>query len=209
MKGPLILEPNQVLDFSKPQNNKKKSQDKKDENTHKSLTQKVSGGRGKQAMKKILFSIDNLDQENQEFEKNDEEIEFDLSLGELGDDKDDEYGKDKRWGRRKMPWERVERMVFRRVKKEKVVTAADLSLDEDLLERLRNEGRKMRNWVKVKKIGVHEGVVEQIRLIWNTDELAMVKFDLPLCRNMDRAREIVEVSDGSFDCLLICLLDYF
>jgi len=95
-------------------------------------------------------------------------------------------------------------MVFRRMKKEKVVSAANLRLDEGLLERLKGEARKMRNWVKVKKAGVNEGVVEQIRLIWKSDELAMLKFDVPLCRNMDRAREIVEVSNA----ILFCYFTY-
>ncbi|KAJ9540933.1 hypothetical protein OSB04_027439 [Centaurea solstitialis] len=194
MKAPLVLEPNQVLDFSKPKN-RKKSSDNKDEKGAKSLTQKVSGGRGKHAMKKILYSIDNLEEQDQELtdtQKNSEQIEFDLSLGE-----DDSDGGDRRWFRRKLPWERAERMVFRRMRKEKVVvTAANLRLDEGLFERLRGEARKMRNWVKVKKAGVNEGVVEQIRLIWKSDELAMVKFDVPLCRNMDRAREIVEIKTG-------------
>ena len=67
-------------------------------------------------------------------------------MGKLGEDGD---GEDKRWFRRKMLWERAEGMVFRRMKKEKVVTAANLSLEEGLLERLRGEARKMRNWVKV------------------------------------------------------------
>ncbi|KAI3519305.1 hypothetical protein L1887_08334 [Cichorium endivia] len=103
MKGPLVLEPNQVIDFSKPKT-RKKSSDSKNEKAEKSLTHK----------------------------------------------------------------------------------------------RLKDEARKMRNWVKVKKAGVNEGVLEQIRLIWNTDELAMLKFDMPLCRNMDRAREIVEIKTGGF-----------
>ncbi|KAL4577594.1 hypothetical protein LXL04_013704 [Taraxacum kok-saghyz] len=197
MKGPLILEPNQVIDFSKPKT-RKKSSDNKNEKAEKSLTHKVSGGRGKHAMKKILYSIDTLEEETQELEDTQQNlapIEFDLSLGKLGEDSD---GGDKRWPRRKMPWEREERMVFRRTKREKTVTAADITLNEELLERLRAEARRMRKWVKVKKAGVNEGVLEQIRLIWKTDQLAMLKFDMPLCRNMDRAREIVEIKTGGF-----------
>ncbi|XP_076908025.1 chloroplastic group IIA intron splicing facilitator CRS1, chloroplastic-like isoform X2 [Bidens hawaiensis] len=206
MKTPLVLEPNQVLDFTKPKNNNK-SPDTKPEKTRKALTQKVSGGRGKQAMKKILYSIDNLEQQNQEeLQDTHKHIEFNLQLDELGDDNninnnvniDNIDGRDKKWFRRKLPWERDERMVFRRMKKEKLATAADLSLDEGLIERLRTEAKNMRKWVKVMKAGVNEGVVEQIRLIWKTDELAMIKFDVPLCRNMDRAREIVEIKTGGF-----------
>ncbi|GKE43113.1 chloroplastic group IIA intron splicing facilitator CRS1, chloroplastic, partial [Tanacetum coccineum] len=189
MKAPLLLEPNQVINFTKPKPKKNKSFHKKKEFE---LTQKVSGGRGKQAMKKILFNIENLE-EIESTHKNSDHIEFGVSLG---DDDSANEGDHRQWGSRKMPWERTEKMVFRREKRVPPVTAADVTLDEVLLERLRSEARKMRSWVKVKKIGVSESVVEQIRLIWNSDELAMVKFDLPLCRNMDRAREIVETKTG-------------
>nr|XP_043634195.1 chloroplastic group IIA intron splicing facilitator CRS1, chloroplastic isoform X2 [Erigeron canadensis] len=196
MKGPLVLKPNQVIDFTKPKS-KKKASDNNDKKPTNLLTKKVSGGRGKQAMKKILCSIDNLE-EKTDAQKKLQDFEFDLELGVLGDDDYDSGDGDKKWVRRKMPWEKTEKMVFRRMKKEKIVTAADMNLDEELLERLRNEARKMRNWVKVKKVGVSEGVVEQIRLIWKSNELAMLKFDMPLCRNMDRAREIVELKTGGF-----------
>ena len=98
-----------------------------------------------------------------------------------------------------MPWEREERVVFRRVKRERErerereVTAAELSLGGELLERLRGEAARMRKWIVVKKAGVTQAVVDQIGLIWRDGELAMLKFDLPLCRNMDRVLEIVEV----------------
>ncbi|KAI3794193.1 hypothetical protein L1987_36822 [Smallanthus sonchifolius] len=195
MKTPLLLQPNQVIDFSKPNNRTKSPHNKTAEKT---LTQKVSGGRGKHAMKKILYGIDNLEQETQELhdtQNNIQQFEFDLSFDKLDEGSD---GGDKKWFRRKLPWEREERMVFRRTKREKTVTAADLTLDGELLERLRSEAKKMRDWVKVKKAGVNETVVEQIRLIWNTNELVMLKFDVPLCRNMDRAREIVEVKTEGF-----------
>lgn len=92
-----------------------------------------------------------------------------------------------------MPWESEERFVYRRMKKEKVLTAAELKLDAMLLERLRGEAVKIQKWVKVKKAGVTRAVVDQIHLLWKNNELAMLKFDLPLCRNMDRAQEIIEV----------------
>ncbi|KAL9689417.1 hypothetical protein QQ045_009802 [Rhodiola kirilowii] len=57
--------------------------------------------------------------------------------------------------------------------------------------RLRNEARRMRKWVKVKKAGVTLEVVAEIKLIWRNQELVMVKFDVPLCRNMPRACEIL------------------
>lgn len=91
---------------------------------------------------------------------------------------------------------REERVGNWRMKKEKVVSKAELSLDKELLERLRGEAAKMRTWVKVKKAGVTQSVVDEIRLTWRTSELAMIKFYMPLCRNMNRARDIVEMKTG-------------
>ena len=79
MKAHLVLEPNQVVDSQKPKH-RKKSSDNKDEKAGKSLTHKVSGVRGKHAMKKILYNIDNLEEETQELkdtQKNLEQIAFD------------------------------------------------------------------------------------------------------------------------------------
>lgn len=93
-----------------------------------------------------------------------------------------------------MPWEREEeRFILRRMKKESVPTTAELILDEGLLNRLRREASKMRKWVNVRKAGVTELVVNKIKSMWKLNELAMVRFDVPLCRNMERAQEIIEV----------------
>ncbi|XP_050227404.1 chloroplastic group IIA intron splicing facilitator CRS1, chloroplastic isoform X2 [Mercurialis annua] len=98
--------------------------------------------------------------------------------------------------RKMQPWEKEDKFVYWRMKKEKVVTKAELSLDKELLEKLRSEAAEMRTWVKVMKAGVTQSVVDRIRLAWNTNELAMVKFHLPLSRNMDRARDILEMKTG-------------
>lgn len=141
-------------------------------------------------MKRIFEGIGKLRETHyvsKETRKNPEKIELDFVF--TGGEEDGDGGK----GKGRMPWESDDRVVFRRVKKEKVVTAAELRLDGELLERLRGEAGKMRKWVTVKKIGVSQAVVDQVRLIWKGCELVMIKFDVPLCRNMDRAREIVEV----------------
>ncbi|PIN24102.1 hypothetical protein CDL12_03157 [Handroanthus impetiginosus] len=65
-----------------------------------------------------------------------------------------------------------------------------------LLEMLRSEAAVIRKWVKVKKAGVTQAVVDQVHFIWRNNELALIKFDIPLCRNMDRAREIVGLKTG-------------
>ncbi|XP_027179484.1 chloroplastic group IIA intron splicing facilitator CRS1, chloroplastic isoform X3 [Coffea eugenioides] len=118
-----------------------------------------------------------------------EESEVGFQLGKVEGE-----GKAKFGG--KMPWDRGEKLVTWKVKKEKVVTAAELSLDEELLDRLRDEASRMRKWVKVMKAGVTQEVVHRVHAIWKNNELAMLKFDLPLCRNMDRAQEILEMKTG-------------
>ncbi|GAB4825799.1 hypothetical protein Ancab_008675 [Ancistrocladus abbreviatus] len=50
MKGPLLLQPNEVLGLSKPIK-KKKIVNGKPKKSHRLLTDKMSGGRGKKAMK--------------------------------------------------------------------------------------------------------------------------------------------------------------
>lgn len=189
MKGPLLLEPNQILDLSKSRKSRKVNNDQ-EKNPNSSLTDRVSGGRNKKTMKRVFQGIGKLQEspnlECVESQKSPEKLKLDLLMGE--------FQEDERLGlARRMPWESEEKMVFRRMKKVKVVTAAELCLDEVLLKWLRAEAAKIRKWVKVKKAGVTDAVVDQIWFIWKNNELCMLKFDIPLCRNMDRAREIVEV----------------
>lgn len=225
MRGPLLLEPNQVLDLSKSRK-KKDTNFAKTQNPNDALSGKVSGGRGKKAMKMIYQGIDKL-QETQIGEctqvETDVKVEFQFPPGSLSGWGDVSYeieeknpygeednveslegvefgvlsregeGRGSRKSGARMPWESEERIVYRRMKKEKVVRTAESNLDAMLLERLRGEAARIQKWVKVKKAGVTRTVVDQIQFIWKNNELAMLKFDLPLCRNMDRARDIVEV----------------
>lgn len=139
-------------------------------------------------MQKIVESIEKLQLTHNSEDTHDriKEFEFGPPLGEVIGDGNSKIGS-------RMPWVREERIVFRGMKKEKVATAAELSLDGMLLGRLRGKAARMRRWVKVMKAGVTQAVVDEIKLVWRKNELAMVKFGVPLCRNMDRAREIVEV----------------
>ncbi|KAK4367971.1 hypothetical protein RND71_011763 [Anisodus tanguticus] len=273
MMGPLLLEPNQILDLTKLRR-KKDTNFAKIQEPVDALSGKVSGGRGKKAMKKIYHGIDRL-QETQNLEftmvENDAKFEFQFPPGSLAQWEDvsfefdeqtpyvkkdqaeniegvefdilsresEERGNRKSGGKMpwdieertvyrrmkkdnveslegmefdilsreseergnrknggKMPWESEERIVYRRMKKDKVLTAAELNLDAILLERLKGEAPRIQKWVKVKKAGVTRAVVDQIHLVWKYNELAMLKFDLPLCRNMDRAREIIEMKTG-------------
>ncbi|KAI3451781.1 hypothetical protein Pfo_008446 [Paulownia fortunei] len=223
MNGPLLVKPNEILESSKPRTKKDFTFSRNGEHPDIALTGKVGGGRGKVAMKKIFKGIEKL-RETQNFEetrKSPEILKFKFAPGDLcgnGDYESDAEVEgnpeeaqeslesnefdiplaeaEKEVKLKKMPWERDEKMVIRRVKKEKVATAAELSLDGMLLERLRGEAPMIRKWVKVKKAGVTQAVVDQVYFVWRNNELALLKFDIPLCRNMDRAREIVEMKTG-------------
>ncbi|XP_021755092.1 chloroplastic group IIA intron splicing facilitator CRS1, chloroplastic-like [Chenopodium quinoa] len=213
MKTPLFLPSDEVLDLSKPKQKKKTSIDEA-QKADKSLTEKISGRKGKKVVKKIVYKIERLQPGN---DLVDTQKNLDKSLRIWDDTQQNDTQKNwddtqKNWGdfggglllgdsgesklRRKMPWDKEEKLVFRRMKREKVVTAAELSLDETLLKRLRGEASKMRKWIKVKKIGVTQAIVDEIHSIWANNELVMLQFDLPLCRNMDRVREIVEIKTG-------------
>lgn len=219
MTEPLFVKPN-GMESMKPRTKKGLVVDKSEGHPDGDLTGKVGGGRGRLAMKKIFRGFRRL-QETQELEvtrENHEHCKFKFAPGDLWGSEDYgsyvevdekrkavleslergeldipliEAGKEVRL--KNLPWKREEeKVVIRRVKKEKVVTA-ELSLDGMLLERLRHEAALIRKWVKVMKAGVTQAVVDQVHFTWRNDELALLKFGVPLCRNMDRAREIVEV----------------
>ncbi|GAB2288871.1 hypothetical protein Dimus_023179 [Dionaea muscipula] len=189
MQGPLLLPPTEVLDLSKPQiKKKKKTGNGGARNSDRVLTEKISGGRGRKAMKKILHSIEKLEgtDDSDCDHQNLDGFGGGISFEGVGDLK----------VKSKMPWVKEERVVIRRPRKEKVLTAGEMSLDPEMLKRLRGDAAKMRKWVKVKKLGVTQAVVDEVHSIWRNNELVMLKFDIPLCRNMDRAREIVELKSG-------------
>ncbi|XP_056696854.1 chloroplastic group IIA intron splicing facilitator CRS1, chloroplastic isoform X2 [Spinacia oleracea] len=195
MKSPLLLPPDEVLDLSKPNQRKKKISIAEASKADRSLTEKISGRKGKKVIKKIVHKIERLQTETNlvdtkknwvDTQKNWDDVGGGFLLGDGGESK----------LARKLPWEKEEKLVFGRLKREKVVTEAELRLDEELLKRLRREASKMRKWVKVKKIGFSQDVVDEVHSIWANSELVMLNFDLPLCRNMDRAREIVEMKTG-------------
>lgn len=190
MKGPLHLHPQQEegVDLANPE--RRNGSDK--------CSRALADGRidktGKYAMRRIAKSIGKL-------QKNGDKGETRLKLEEV--EFGDFYleGFEESGSRRRMPWEKDDGIVLRRTK-QKTVTSAELNLDKMLLERLRGEASKMDKWVKVNKVGVTQDVVNKIQFIWERNELAMLKFDVPLSRNMDRAREIVEVRLVLFNSLL-------
>lgn len=196
MKGPLILQPHEVVDLTKPRRSSGSGAERV-EKLEKALTEKVVGGRGKKAVKRIVQSIEKLKLRNKSGVETGQEMELPssgLSFEDVSEGERTDFG-----GR--LPWVKDGGIVIRRMKKEKVVTKAEQLLDEELLSKLRDEAKNMMKWVKVMKIGVSQAVVDEINFIWRRNELAMVKFDIPLCRNMDRAHEILEVSaPSSFFC---------
>lgn len=137
-------------------------------------------------MKKIFNSIKKLKETQCEDDEDAEQAEV-LQEEDMGGESE------------KMPWARAEErtMVFPREKKERVATRAERELPEEVLERLRGKAKGMRRWVKAKKAGVTQEVVDEILNRWrNGEELVMVRFVEPLARNMDRAMEILEIKTG-------------
>ncbi|KAJ8761771.1 hypothetical protein K2173_004582 [Erythroxylum novogranatense] len=190
MKRPILLQPHELLNPLKPRNTsplKNANQEKAD----KALLRKESGLRGKKAIAKIVKRIEKLEPKQVLVDTQEScgEVHVGESLNGIGGDNDVVVG-------RNFPWVRKDKAVYWRMKKERVVTEAESKLDPELLRELRTEARRMRKWVNVNKAGVTESVVDEINLAWKSSELAMVKFYLPLCRNMDRAREILEMKTG-------------
>ncbi|KAK6125435.1 hypothetical protein DH2020_040829 [Rehmannia glutinosa] len=202
----LLILDNLVIDFTIGENG---------EHPDMALTGKVGGARGKVAMKKIFKGIEKLQETHdlEEISQTPENLKFKFAPGDLwgngvyeSDAEVQEYSEEvqlslestefdiplaeveKEVKLKKLPWERDERMVIRRVKKEKVVTAAESILDGILLERLRNEAAMIRKWVKVKKAGVTQAVVDQVHFIWRNNELALLKFDIPLFETYSNIR---------------------
>lgn len=183
MKGPLYSQPQEDVDLASPER-RNDSDAHGGEKSYRALVDKRIGKTGRHAMRRIAKSIEKLekDDDSGETQMKLEEFEFGNYLEGL-----EESGI-----RQRMPWEKDDGIVLRRTK-QKTFSAAELSLDKALLGRLRGEAAKMAKWVKVNKAGVTQDVVNKIQFMWERNELAMLKFDVPLCRNMDRAREIVEV----------------
>jgi len=102
-----------------------------------------------------------------------------------------------------LPWEREEEKVVvvrsgrdeEGLKKRRVVapSLADLTLEDELLRRLRREGMRVRERVSVPKAGLTQEVMEKIHKRWMKEELVRLKFHEELAKDMRKAHEIVEV----------------
>lgn len=167
--NPLPLSSDQLLLPKKFKPNQQKTRS----NT---LTQKLKGPRGRQALKQIAISIKRLTNDQTEDPDDTKEVTFNSNV----------------------PWAKAEErvMVFRRENKQRVATKAEMEIERKELERLREKGKGLKSWVKAKKSGVTKEVVNDILSGWRKEEVVMVKFVDPLKRNMDRATEIVEMKTG-------------
>ncbi|KAL8161156.1 hypothetical protein V2J09_012645 [Rumex salicifolius] len=193
MKGPLLLTPGEVLHLSNPTTKPPKKNSSRDPDRF--LTQKVPGRMGKKAAKEISNNIEKLhrDSDSEQDQPIPGKIGSGLFIKQVAGDWDTSMER----ARRRLPWVSEDKeMVFLRSKTEKVRTAAELSMDKELLYSLRGEARKMRIWVKVNKAGFTEAVVDEMHSVWSSNELVMLRIGLPLCLNMDRAREIAEFKTG-------------
>lgn len=107
-----------------------------------------------------------------------------------------------------LPWEReAEDYVDDKKKKEKgeegekglwkrtvkAPTLAELTLEDELLRRLRREGMGIRERISVPKAGLTQDVMDKIHKKWRKEELVRLKFHEDLARDMKTAHQIVEV----------------
>lgn len=99
---------------------------------------------------------------------------------------------------RAVPWAAARdeglKVALRREKKAREPTRAEAELPAGELDGLRQLARGTGKWARAKKAGVTNEVVQELRGEWDKgEELAAVRIVEPLRRNMDRAREILEV----------------
>ncbi|OIW11951.1 hypothetical protein TanjilG_02158 [Lupinus angustifolius] len=109
-----------------------------------------------------------------------------------------------------LPWEREEYEVVDKKEKEKgeegenefrkrrakAPSLAELTLEDELLRRLRREGMTIRERINVPKAGLTEDVMDKIHKTWRREELVRLKFHEELARDMKTAHKIVERRTG-------------
>ncbi|CAN6445083.1 unnamed protein product [Victoria cruziana] len=197
MKETMVRPNDRVLDLSKKGNDRCKEVSGDGD---KLFTAGVRGGRGRQTMRKIIQKVNKLGEFREMKHRSPNSTDSGLRFTEFARRLENGIGEEQvsdSVQRVKLPWARAESVVLRRrAKKCYGLTPEKLGLSEVLLSRLLYEAEKMKVWVKAKKAGVTQEVVDGIRRTWKNGELAMVKFDVPLCHNMERAREIVETKTG-------------
>lgn len=81
----------------------------------------------------------------------------------------------------------------RRVVENNVPCLAELKLSSDELKRLRSDGIKLKQKLKVGKAGITEGIVNGIHERWRHTELVKIKCDDICSLNMKRTHDLLEV----------------
>lgn len=122
-------------------------------------------------------------------------------------------GEDKVGDEMVLPWEREEGEVLENKKEKekgeegekglrkrrvKAPSLAELTLEDELLRRLRREGMTVRERISVPKAGLTQDVMDKIHKKWRKEELVRLKFHEDLARDMKTAHQIVEVALNFF-----------
>uniref|UniRef100_A0A0D9X756 CRM domain-containing protein n=1 Tax=Leersia perrieri TaxID=77586 RepID=A0A0D9X756_9ORYZ len=173
----------------------------------KPLTAGVPGGRTRRAVLGIIRKVRSLELSDPRTPTpnriSSSIVPFHLPIAPSPTDREEERGKLNRAvaPAAAVPWAAARdeemKVVLRREKKVRAPTRAETELDAGELERLRRAARGKERWVRAKKAGITDEVVEEVRGEWaRGQELAGVRVVEPLRRCMDRAREILEVKTG-------------
>lgn len=192
-----VAPPNPTEAPPKPHHNPKPPRNTGSSNT-KPLTSGIPGGRTRRAVLGIIRRVRSLDISNPPGPKpnpgTNSAIPFHLPI----DLPQEEEAGEKKPAARAVPWAAARdeeiKVALRRERKVREPTRAERELEAAELERLRRAARGKDRWVRAKKAGVTDEVVEEVRREWaRGQELAAVRVVEPLRRCMDRAREILEV----------------
>ncbi|WJX29917.1 hypothetical protein P8452_18510 [Trifolium repens] len=190
------------------------------ESTIKEESSQLQPDKPKTPVERIVFRLRNLglveDDEQQQQEQ--EQVVEEAKLSALtGDEKLSELLK-RKWVRPDVlldedeeekivvPWKReeereigggggIEEEGFKK-RTLKAPSLADLTLEDELLRRLRREGMRVRERVNVPKAGLTQEVMEKIHERWRKEELVRLKFHEELAKNMRIAHQIVERRTG-------------
>ncbi|XP_048540203.1 chloroplastic group IIA intron splicing facilitator CRS1, chloroplastic-like [Triticum urartu] len=188
--------PSEAPSSSKPQRQRETS------STPNPLSAGVPGGRTRRAVLGIIRRVRSLELSDPPSPRPRPSTRGAVPLFHLPveEDRGGEAGGDEKG--RPVPWSAARdeglKAALRRQKKAREPTPAEQLLDPAELERLRRAARGVADgWVRAKKAGVTDEVVEDVRRVWSGgQELAAVRVVEPLRRCMDRAREILEIKSG-------------
>ncbi|KAM0898993.1 hypothetical protein ACQ4PT_021581 [Festuca glaucescens] len=201
-----VTPPDHIEAPSKPQNDPKPQ--RKSSSSSNPLTAGVPGGRTRRAVLGIIRRVRSLELSDPPNTKprptaSSSTIPFNLPIDRPQGGHEEERGRNgkERPTSRAVPWSAARdkdlKVALRREKKVPEPTPAERVLEAAELERLRRAARGMDKWVRAKKAGVTDEVVEDVRREWSSgQELAGVRVVEPLRRCMDRAREILETKSG-------------